>query len=149
MGKDHGEGPEWVLRWRKRLKEALGLDVWEISLTFSKTLGDDDFGTVIGRCTPHLCYLRAEIELDLEHVQEETTEAKITLIHEFLHVALARTQRVVQHWADDGPKQGDLLRHLYGDSLEETVVRLSYSLLPLIEAMPDADDDEKSEGKSE
>ena len=97
---------------------------------------------MIGRCTPHLCYLRAEIELDLDHVQEETNDAKITLIHEFLHVALARTKRVAQHWADDGMgKQGDLFRYQYGDAQEEEIVRLSYSLLPLIEAMEDEKDD--------
>ena len=78
MGKDRGEAPEWVLRWRQRLKKALGLDIWKINFTFSKTLGDDDTGTVIGRCTPHLCYLRAEIELDLDHVQEETIHAPVT-----------------------------------------------------------------------
>lgn len=131
--------PKWIKAYRKKLKVALGLDAWEINVTCDD-LGCNEFGQVIGTCRPHLLYLRAEIRLNLEHVKKPTTDAKITLIHEFLHVALARQKRVMQHWADDAIKKPycDLLRYQYCDADEETIVRLSRALLPLIEAMPDA-----------
>ena len=129
--------PKWLKQYRKKVKTALGLDAWEVNFTVDHLDPNDD-AQVLGTCNANPGYLSAEVVFHLPHVLEPTVDAKVTVIHELLHVALARTKRVTQNWRDDGIKKpfDKIFSYHYEDAEEETVTRLSRALRPLIERMP-------------
>ena len=146
MGKEKDdapkEPPKWAKRYTRKVKRLLGLHGFDLDFVYTE-LEVGDHGQLAGHADPILPYLRGEIEFHYPHVKEENTEAKLTVIHELLHFALTRTKHVVCRYAEHGmrKREGQVLIELYTLAEEEEITRLSRMLLPMIDAMPDEDED--------
>ncbi len=87
---------------------AMGLDRWEISVTFNSS--KDSFA----ECTPEPQYWRADIAFNLEKCKGNKDVIRRCIVHEMVHVVLSPYTMAAQHFA------GPLVAIL--DELEESVV---------------------------
>ncbi len=74
----------------KKWKKLLYLEHWELNVTFI----DDPDLDCYASCTPEYFALRAEIEFNLNELDEKDIESVV--IHELLHVLLAPMENIIE-----------------------------------------------------
>ncbi len=77
---------ESIKKWQK----LMFLDHWVLTVTFV----DDSDLDVYGTCTPEYFALRAEIEINLNQLEENDIDELV--IHELLHVLLAPVENIIE-----------------------------------------------------
>jgi hypothetical protein len=125
--------------YAKECRDLLGLSEWDIVLVVSELpLGDPDNMGAAHFIKPNLT-ARIEIDPHLSYA-----DAKVTIMHEFVHIALGGIERFAGRWMDHISKkrERELFWALYDDVREEVVERIAKSIAvkfkPNVD-MPDSD----------
>ena len=135
--------PAWLMAYSLKVKDALWLNEWHVTVKMDDLSGEDTDGIVTADCTPSTPYLSAVIRFDPKHFRNPTPEAKTIIIHEYLHIVMGRSQRVADRTLELTPKKfQNFLDESRKDACEETIERLARALYPLIERIPDAPEPE-------
>jgi hypothetical protein len=124
MAMDRGAVAAIVGRELGPLKSRLGIDHWDIEVTYGYIEGDVGC-TTKGRCRRQVDYDRATIEIDPEAHDDEADVLK-TLRHELFHVVLAPYDLYtysVDKAGLDSPINA-VLDRVWGHACEKAVIRL-------------------------
>lgn len=126
--------PKWLTEYRRVAVEALGLQAWDITWVLEDQIDPEDRDTV-GRAETLVEYLQATIRLERDYHRKPTVEAKINVLHELLHLALARYARAAASALEEHlkPRHVRAAKGRISGEQEEAIVRLSRALYPLVE----------------
>lgn len=125
--------PRWLKRYVEYARDALGLTAWEITpLVEEPPNPDNPEADANAAASPD--YLFAHLRFRPALVRKETVIAKVTVLHELLHVAFAFSDWGVERALEMVPgKQRGTARECYLMPYEQCVVRLSRALYEVLE----------------
>lgn len=125
--------PAWVIPYAEKVREFLGLQVWDLDYVPDDNPNNDDI-RALGSCHCNSAYLTATIYLRPSHVAEPTMDARVTIVHELLHLSLAHYARAAEDIVTDlvDPSARKHAETVLVNALEQTIVRLSRQLAPQI-----------------
>jgi hypothetical protein len=130
--------PKWIDDHLESLRDLFWLNQWQIAAEYvDNPAGDLEHGSD-GNVTLETRYLTATIQLRRGITQER---AKHVLMHEMVHVALARIAQATERISQLLPEE--LRQHayeLYTDAEEETVERMARALASQIKPTPPAEE---------
>lgn len=131
------KGCEWVGAYVAAALKVIGYEDWDVTIAITdKPEIEGGFETmrVLGTYLGTPGYFLAKIELERAHVSEPTEDARRTVIHECLHVALAHYQHTANgiiRMLPKGSRRGVL--SIMDAVLEQVIVKMSRGLLASVD----------------
>lgn len=132
MPMDRSEVQKVVDREMPGLMERFGIRHWKVTVTYGP-IGDDGVCRLQGRCTRHVDYNRAHVELDPEEHDDEA-DLLGTLRHELYHVVLSPFDLYSQAADVLTPKasaEESMLERVWRHAVEQAAINLERLFLGL------------------